>query len=354
MKNIAFKLFNLVLPAVVITSCGDGHPVFDYEGDCDPHYYVRFVYDMNLLKADAFNSQVESIDLYVFDSDTKKPVAHYSDSGIALTDRNYLMPIDVKPGNYYFVAWGGLNNNENHFTVTPDNELNHWDEMVCTMTRDFDQDANIAYSDKNLHPLFHGNLEVSLPDEEGVYIETVNLTKDTNNLVFHLMHTEGPLNPDEFRVVIEDKEGSQSNLKMAHDNSIMEDERLEHRPWHIRSGYFDKGEIQTKGEESSGNTSDVNGSMIVEFSTGRLMTDNSTTRYLVVYDTKNNEEKFRFPFIDTAFYERSMNFASMDDQEYLDRQDNYNFTVILSGRDWMAVEIVINGWHIVDNGNVGL
>ena len=354
MKHIAFKLFSLVLPAVALTSCGDGHPVFDYEGDCDPHYYVRFVYDMNLLKADAFYTQCESVDLYIFDAATHKPVAHYSESGAPLTDRNYLMPIDVKPGKYYFVAWAGLNDNEGDFTVPSYNSLTHRDDMVCTMARKYDSEAGIAYSDKNLHPLFHGNLEVELPDEEGDHIKTVYLTKDTNNLVFHLMHTEGELDPKKFRVVIEDEEDTHSNLRMAHDNSILADERLEHRHWNVRSGYFDKGEIQTKAEESTGDPSDINGSMIVEFSTGRLMTDNTQTRDLVVYDIENNEEKFRFPFIGTAFYERSMNYASMDDQEYLDRQDNYNFTVILSGRDWMAVEIVINGWHIVDNGNVGL
>ena len=357
MKNLSIKLFSLVLPAMALTAC-DGHPVFEYEGDCDPNYYVQFVYDMNLLKADAFYTQVESVDLYIFDAATHKPVAHYTESGEPLTHKDYLMPIDVKPGDYYFVAWGGLKDNEDHFTVPAYDQLTHRDDLICTMARDFDAEANIAYSNKNLHPLFHGSVTTNLPDEEGNHITTVYLTKDTNNLVFHLMHTEGELNPKDFRVVIEDKGDSHSNLKMNHDNSILADERVEHRPWGVRSGYFDKGEIQTKdGDEEqsgSGSLSDINGSMIVEFSTARLMKENTKTRDLVVYDNNTGEEKFRFPFIGTAFYERSMNYSNMEDQEYLDRQDNYNFTVILSGRDWLAIEIVINGWHIVDNGNVGL
>lgn len=57
----------LALSAVCLCSC---EKIYDYEGDCDPHWQVKFVYDYNMKFADAFPGPmgVGSVRLYVFDA----------------------------------------------------------------------------------------------------------------------------------------------------------------------------------------------------------------------------------------------------------------------------------------------
>ena len=68
--------------ALAAASCD--RSMFDYEGDCEVHHIVRFRYDMNLKWADAFASEVKSVNLYVFDSDGLF-LQEYSGRGPALS-----------------------------------------------------------------------------------------------------------------------------------------------------------------------------------------------------------------------------------------------------------------------------
>ena len=105
-----------------LTSC---EHVFEDQGDCDPHYYLQFVYDYNMLYnsnhqigADAFSSQVGSVEVHLFDSETGEYVGRFEESGEALRRPGYRMPLDVPPGNYDIIAWCGLAENDDHFVLT--------------------------------------------------------------------------------------------------------------------------------------------------------------------------------------------------------------------------------------------
>ena len=50
--NIAARLLALIVAAITLSSCDK--MIYQYEGDCDPHYKARFVFDYNMLYADAF------------------------------------------------------------------------------------------------------------------------------------------------------------------------------------------------------------------------------------------------------------------------------------------------------------
>ena len=54
--------------------------------------------------------------------------------------------------------------------------------------------------------------------------------------------------------------------------------------------------------------------------------------------------------IDMALLVKSANLRSMDDQEYLDRLDDYNFIFFLdSNLRWTQVQINILSWTVVYN-----
>ena len=305
LKRYAARGMMLVATVLGCAACEDA--IFDEEGDCDPHNYVRFVYDMNMLRADAFYSQVGSVDLYVFDAETGEYVTHLADKGEALTSGSYRMPLDLAPGKYEFVTWAGLADNDGDFTVPT--VITQPEDMICTMARS--RNASGAYSNRNLHALFHGTLSTELPDEAGEHVVTVKLMKNTNNINLSLNHTGGPLDPNRFEVTMTDENGL-----MAYDNSLMADETIEYRPWSLRGGSVDLND----GEEG--------GFLVAELSTARLMADHESRINIV--DKQTGKTVFSIPIVQWALLLRSANHASMGDQEYLDREDEYNLMVFLT------------------------
>ena len=327
----------------VVLCCSACDSVFDDEGDCDPHYFVRFVYDMNMLRADAFASQVGSVDLYVFDAETGAYVTHLSDKGEALASGNYRMPLDLAPGKYDFVAWCGLADNDDDFTV-PQTVAQPGD-LKCTMARSRDEKG--AYSNRNLHALFHGSLSVELPDEEGEHVYTVKLIKDTNNIILSLNHTASPLDPARFEVTMTDENGL-----MAHDNSLLTDEQIEYRPWDLSSGSLNVTTSRADALDDDEDGSNQGSYLKAEISTARLMA-NRDCRINIV-DKEQGKVVFSIPLIKWALMLRSSNHANMGDQEYLDREDEYNLMVFLTDNNegWLAMKIIINGWHIIEDDGI--
>lgn len=331
-----------MLAAVLCFSACDS--VFDDEGDCEPRYFVRFVYDMNMLRTDAFATQVNSVDLYVFDAETGAYVTHFPDKGEALASGSYRMPLNLAPGKYNFIAWCGLADNDDDFTVPQ--AVAQPEDLKCTMARSRDEKG--VYSKRNLHALFHGSLTAELPDTEGEHVYTVKLIKDTNNINLSLNHTAGPLDPESFEITLTEENGL-----MAHDNSLLADELIEYRPWSLRSGELEvitnrAGETPDDEKEDGSQGSFLK----AEISTARLMA-NRDARINIV-DKENGKTVFSIPLIKWALMLRSDNHASMGEQEYLDREDEYNLMVFLADNKegWMAMEIVINGWHIIINDGI--
>ena len=348
LKNIigAFSIAALSVP--MLTSC---ESVFDGEGDCDPKYYLQFVYDYNMLYnsnhqigADAFNAQVGSVEVHLFNSDTGEYVGKFTEEGAPLRQAGYRMPLDVPPGNYDIIAWCGLADNDDHFTLTQP-VISASEDLKCRMFRDYDSDGK-AFNDKQLNPLFHGTLSVSLPDEEGEYVHTVYLMKDTNYIELALQHKAGPLDPERFTISMSDNNGH-----LAHDNSLLDDEDVEFRPWSVVGGVVDLGTSTRYGEDVDNGT----GFLVAELATSRLMKDHKPV--LKITDNETGDVVFSIPMVDWALLFKSARHSAMEDQEYLDREYEYNVMVILDNKDnegWYAFQIVINGWHVVDNGMVGL
>lgn len=339
------KASALILSGVMaLTSCSN--PVFDYEGDCDPHYYVEYVYDMNMEWANAFSSQVNSVELYIFDSTTGELVDTYKESDVSkLSAPGYRMPIYVNPGDYEFVAWCGLENNmENLFSL--DLNVSHREHLNCRMHRQYDDSK--AYQNKQLHGLFHGKVSASLPDREGEHIVTVNLIKDTNNINLSMQHLSGkPLTIDMFSVTM-----SEGNGYLAHDNTIKSDEDIEFRPWHLRSGMVDiGGRTKDSGDENLNY-------FMAELSTSRLMADRDPRVNII--DNATGKIVYSIPIVQWATTFRSQQYKDSnnnihvisDNQEYLDRESDYDVMLYLDNGEegWVAASIYINSWKVVLQG----
>lgn len=333
------KMFAAVFAiATAFTSCDS--VIYDGEGDCSVKYRIEFEYERNMEFADAFASKVSSVALYVFD-ESGVLVEQMSESGEALAADDYAMMLELEPAEYDLLAWCGVDGK--NFTVpTATVGQTTLDQMLCTMSRKSDTAG--SYVDEDLSALFHGLKRISYTDEPGVHTEVLSLTKNTNNFRIILQQTwsEGSaaegVDVSKFDFAIIDDNG-----KMNYDNSVMEDEQIIYRPWDITTGDVDVDtDISTRA-----NMVTVS---VAELTTARLMTDHRPI--LVVTKKETGEKVLSVPIVDYALLVKGNYNRNMDDQEYLDRQDEYNMTFFVHDGKWVSSQIIINSWRVVLNNEI--
>ncbi|MDE5656018.1 MAG: FimB/Mfa2 family fimbrial subunit, partial [Muribaculaceae bacterium] len=196
--------------------------IYDEQGDCDPYYKVKFVYDTNLKFTDAFRAEVSAVTLYLLDPETDRVVWQKTESGEALVREGYMMDVDVEPGRYTLLAWCG----EGHQTSFKVSDATVGKNLQFRL--DDRQPASGmltggSHVRNELKRLFHGmSADVEFENEQGVHVKTVRLIKDTNDLHIVLQHLSGnSLNHEDFTFTI-----SGDNGKMDYDNTLLPDEPL--------------------------------------------------------------------------------------------------------------------------------
>ena len=334
-RKVVRLIMMCLLGITLLSSCSNSF-IFDDEGDCEKHYYVRYVFDMNMNFADAFASKVSSVYLYIFDKETGDLVKIYKESGEKLKQPGYRMEVDVDPGAYELIAWCGLENNDDLFTLPE--QISNREHAHCTLAREYNHEGR-AVQNKWLPTLFHGKEAVEFPDiQEGVYEVVIPLIKDTNNINLSMQHVGGQtLTSDMFTVTMTDGNGH-----LSHDNSVLEDEEIDYYPWHVADGNVDL--TPTRDGE------DLLNFFRAEISTSRLMADRDPRINIV--DNATGNVVYSIPIVKWALELRSEQHSYMGNQEYLDREDEYNIMLYLDNKDergWIAASIFINGWRLVDH-----
>lgn len=321
--------------------------VYEQEEDCTVYYRVKFRYDMNLKFADAFAHEVKSIRLCAFDMEDEL-VWETSEQGEALAARDYVMTLPLDPGKYRLVAWCGLGDGAS-FCLPDAEPARDPRDLHCRMNcvsvispESSDGLKQPAYSDRDLQPLFHGMMEVELPDNHdgGEYIYEMSLTKDTNVFRVVLQHLSGEdIHPADFEFSIEDDNGW-----LAFDNSILREEPVVYRPWKVYSGAagVEKGRAITSVQVA-----------VAELTVNRLVM-RDWTKYrqpmLTIRSASDGKLIASLPVIDYALLVKGAHHQQMDDQEYLDRADEYNMTFFLDRNDnWVSTVIQVNSWQVVLN-----
>lgn len=331
----------VVLPLVAFVSCDN--MIYDSEGDCSVTYRLKFCYDKNLKWADAFANEVSSVHLYAFDS-TGVLAWQKVEQIVPGTAENYTMSLDLPAGDYQLLAWCGLQNGgerEESFFV-PEARIGETriEQLQCTLNRRHDEFG--AYSNQRLYRLFHGLLDVSLPadNDGGSYEYTMSLVKNTNHIRIILQHLSGKdVDVKRFTFRIDDENGL-----MAHDNELMADENIYYRPWDTQNGEAGVG------KEDSRAIIYARGA-IADLTVGRMM-EHHRKKMLLTIANDEGETVAIVPVIDYAllakdYYEEEYG-HKMDDQEFLDREDDYVMTLFLdANNEWISSQIMIHSWVIV-------
>ena len=345
--------------------------IYDDEENCESNYYVRFISDMNLYFVDAFEKEVNSVAIYAFDADsTLALVKEASGDVLHPAEGKYAMDISELPaGHYHIVAWGGLDGS-NGFEL-PEMKVgkSKLSDMKCLMKRTEGADGSITVS-TDLDPLFHGSMDIDIDEdaEPGTYYSDIRLTKNTNSMtiVLHQLGSE-PLSQDDYSFRIDADNGHIIN----HDNSLQTDDQLfTYLPWNISEGVVGsstdslstdayRGPLSPAAyaEAAAGATRVEDGSvaiLVANMTVSRLMKQDyvSTTypRLVITHKDKSEESPvISIPIVDYTLLVKGRYDGIATDQEYLDRQKDYNITFFLNDGKWVSSEIIINSWRIVLN-----
>jgi hypothetical protein len=326
----------MVVAMLATTSCNDGLGTFDGEGDCG--VYISFKYDYNIKFANAFANEVNSVALYVFDEEDTLIDQLTTTDKEALSDDEFEMVLQLDPGEYRLLAWGGLMNEES-FDLLANAEIGKTklQELQVRMHRDHNASGD-AVVEKDLLPLYHGSMEIVVDDVEGTYKHTMSLMKDTNVVRILLNELSGhEADADDFIFEIED-----SNGLYDWDNTLLDDEQITYKAWYKESVSTDT-ETMSRAQESVGGA-------LAELTIGRIRADKSPI--LRIRNSETGEDIVRLPLAEYALMVKGQYNLGMSSQEYLDRVDEYNMTLFLNEGEWVSTSILIHSWRVVINNTV--
>ena len=260
--------------------------------------YVRFRYDYNMEFSDAFASQVNRVDVFVFDKDGTF-VMKKSEQGETLGGGSYRMPLPLPVGEYRIAAWAGL------------------EELTVRMKRE----ESLVHN-KALNPLWYGGVQAVSFTGRQEQTETVSLIKDTNKFRF-ILQKSGPgeeldINDCLFEVRAD-------NGYYDWNNDLLDDDMISYRPY-----YLEKVE-------------DVG--IVVEMNTMRLLEHKKV--YLTLTRKSDGKELMKIDLIPYLLLTK-MEGHNIPAQEYLDRQSEYAIVFFYNPEllNFLSTKIVINGWTI--------
>lgn len=317
------------------SSC-ENELIFEGEGDCGVYYRIRFKYDYNIKFADAFANEVNSVALYVFDENDVLVEEIATTDKEALSSGSFEIPLELEPGKYTLLAWGGLMNEES-FDMLAQTEtgMTKLQELQVRMHRQYDDQDNAKVSE-DLLPLFHGTMPLEVTSVPGTYTETMSLMKNTNviRILLHEMSGE-EMDADKFIFEINDDNGFYD-----WDNTLLDDEMITYSTWHQQTG---SAEVEDGDVKATTSVSVA----LAELTIGRMRAGSSPV--LHIRNRETGEDVFRIPVADYALLVKGNYRKNMGDQEYLDRQDEYTMTFFLDEGEWVSSVVYINSWRVVLN-----
>lgn len=323
--------------ALSTSSCKEGF-IYEGEGDCGTYYNIEFKYDYNLKFADAFANEVKSVALYVFDSDDTLVEAITESDEAKLQAENFSIPLELESGKYELVAWAGILNEES-FDLLADVQVGKTKKQELQV-RLKSVENKVS---EDLNPLFHGTMPLNYTTEPGTYTETMSLVKDTNVVRIVLQQMSDGIVAEQFRYEI-----TADNGLLDWNNDVLADGTLTYEPWSVSTGTAD---VAPDYGTSSATRADEVSVAVAEFTVNRMIDGQSPI--LTIYNVEDDTKVLSIPVADYALLVKGNYNAQMSNQEYLDRQDEYNMTFFLDENgDWLSASIIVNSWRVVLNNDI--
>lgn len=324
-KVIGIALF---AAAAALSSC-----IKEYPDEC--RVSVGFVYDYNILSADAFAHQADEVTLYVFDG-SGLLLKKYDRQVTALVGSS--MDIDPLPaGNYRFAAWArgnSLSNANSHFQIPA---MTEGQSRIEDLTYRLPTDNGEQNSE--LNAFLVGVQDAAISDRKGESV-TVSLKKVTRKIRVVVMPLAGDsgLEAADYSFRIEEPVG---NGLVNYDYSILADAPIVYRPYYYATITPGGGEVPEPGE--------VDRALAAEISSSRMIASHEARLKITRVETGEDIVNINLPWLLSLTGMEQHNNWSL--QEYLDRQDEFSITLFFQAGAWSSATIIINGW-VVNNVDI--
>ncbi len=327
-----------LLVSLSTSSCKEGF-IYEGEGDCGTYYNIKFKYDYNMKFADAFANEVNSVALFVFgDDSTLVEYVEVKDSSKLAAD-DFSIPLELESGSYELVAWAGLMNEES-FDLLADVEVGETKKEELQVALKALDDKRV---EDDLQPLFHGAMPLEYTSEPGTYTETMSLVKDTNVVRIVLQQMSDGVVADKFSYEI-----TADNGLLDWNNDVIANGTLTYMPWSVTTGTAD---VAPDYGTNAVTRADQVSVAVAEFTINRMIDGQSPI--LTIYNKEEDKAVLSIPVADYALLVKGNYNRDMSNQEYLDRQDEYNMTFFLDENgDWLSASIIVNSWRVVLNNDI--
>lgn len=300
--------------------------------DCPQGLSLQFIYDHNMEFVDAFNTKVHCVSVLIFD-ESGNYLTTIEDTSDALKNEDYRMTLDLEPGDYTLVAYGGQPCEDRSFNITgfETKSADHISSLYAEMEHDdfVSEDAK--------HDFFHGTHSFSVVENK-VSEEKVYLTNNTNNIRIVLQQMNGEeITAEEFTFTITD-----DNSLMDWGNNVIPAGTITYKPY-------------VTGQAVVGSAADGESPITAayaEFSTSRLTT--GTSPKLIIRSVEKDTDIINIPLNTYLLLLKSEIYKDMSAQEFLDRESVWSMVFFLdSNNRWINTHIVVNDWTVRLN-HVGL
>ena len=303
---------------------------------------VKFKYDYNMEKVDAFATEVKTVTLYAFDENGNF-VNQKTEQGERLATENFAMTIDLAPGEYDMITWAGLD--DQSFAVpllTPG--VSKLKDLTVLTRRNIDTKATGEEGEyivqHNLPSLFHGRVErVTLSDKPNT--RAIQQLVTTNNIRIVIAQiNQNPnqpvtraINKERFSYAIYDDNGY-----MNYDNTLLEDNMLTYLPFVTEDS---KVTTRAFGDEDAEYPA-----AIAEISVARLL--ETQTPQLEIIDQETGKQLLPGnSLIKLLGLLKEQDFIDMSLQEYMDRENRFGVMFFVDENLTMINTVIqINDWIV--------
>lgn len=325
-------------PMAGLSSCST---VFDDLSGCGTTVELRFVYDYNMEFANAFPNQVHCLSVYFFDQDGQLVTVERVTDRDLLSDEEWRLRPVLPEGDYRVVAYGGMDCDESSFFqagAMP--EGSHFSNLHVQM----DNSCLVDDSRRRLHNHFYGAAEFTV-DRKTDTRATVEMMRNTNSIQVALQNENGgQIDVNDFVFEIID-----DNNDFDHENNLLTTGEITYNPWNTEN----RSTGLAEGSDGTDPSKEWHAAL-AQFTTSRLMLRHPQTKptatTLVVTRVRDGETVFRIPLVNYMLMFKHDNTGAgldgMGDQEYLDRENTWNFVFFLKDNLWLSTHIIINDWEV--------
>lgn len=298
----------------------------DNTDDCFPLVRLHFEYTNNLDERDKFREQVESIDLYVYKQQDSSLVATKRYSQADLIREDYSVALRwLRQDDYYIIAFGNYNETDYRCSAYDGCMTDMRLRMIC-------DDGQGKLANRNPKQFFYGMIELAKHETGEKLLDMTKDTKDIYVTVRYKNTTRAAEGLPDLAISITAQNGT-----LKHDNSIAgEDLRT---MTHISDCSFAQYETSLQTMIRVGRLFENDGSAItiMEKETGKVISTGDLTDNLldIIIDQFAGDPEY----------------AGMDPEEYLDKQDKYYLEYEAEMKYGVLVTtlITVNGWSTHNN-----